>query len=112
RNAAMRQPIRDRNIWLIYGAIFLLGLAYGISISIVGIFLKAQGYSKPDIGSLAVAFAAGICALALSMGALIRRFSARATLIASLGGYAVVVMVFSFLPNFPSIVVVRFLDGA
>ncbi len=107
-----RAPIRDRNIWLIYAAILLLGLAYGISVSIVGIFLKAAGYSKTDIGSLAVAFASGICALALPIGIFIRRFSARSTLIASLAGYAVMVTAFPYLPNFASIAVVRFFDGA
>jgi MFS family permease len=108
----MRVAIRDRNIWLVDGAIFLLGLAYGISISIVGIFLKAEGYSKLDIGWLAVAFASGICALALPIGVFIRRFSARATLVACLTGYAAMVTAFPYLPNFASIAAVRFFDGA
>ena len=108
----MLARIRDRNIFLIDAAIFQLGLAYGISISLVGLFLDARGMSKHDIGTLAVWFALGIVALSLPMGGLIRRFSARATLIASLAGYAATVTAFPFLPGFAGIAAVRFLDGA
>jgi len=108
----MRARIRDRNIFLIDAAIFQLGLAYGISISLVGLFLDARGMSKHDIGTLAVWFALGIVALSLPMGGLIRRFSARATLIACLAGYAATVTAFPFIPSFAGIAAVRFLDGA
>jgi MFS family permease len=104
--------IPDRNIWLVDGAIFLLGLAYGLSISVLALFLRARGMSKEDIGSLAVWFALGIVALSLPMDALIRRFSARVTLIASLVGYAAAVTVFPYLRDFPSMAAVRFFDGA
>lgn len=108
----MRDRVQDRNIWLIYAAIFQLGLAYGISISLVGLFLDARGMSKHDIGTLAVWFALGIVALSLPMGGLIRRFSARATLVACLAGYAATVTAFPFIPGFAGIAAVRFLDGA
>jgi MFS family permease len=108
----MRGRIPDRNIWLIYATIFLLGLAYGISISLVAIYLDERGYSKEDIGLLGSVFAVGLMALALPMGALIRRLSARALLVATLFGYAATVTAFPFLPGYRSIIAVRFLDGA
>jgi MFS family permease len=104
--------ITDRNIWLIDGAIFILGLAYGISLALVGIFLDERGYSKQDIGSLAAWFAMGIVALSIPAGSLIRRFSARAVLIVSLFGYAAAVAAFPFCPSYATIAAVRFWDGA
>jgi hypothetical protein len=57
------RSIRDRNIWLVYVAILMLGLAYGISLALVGLYLDDKGYTKSDIGSLAVWFAGGIVIL-------------------------------------------------
>jgi MFS family permease len=108
----MLERIRDRNIWVVYAAVLLVGFAYGSSISIVGIFLDARGYTKPDIGSLAVWFALGIVGLSLPMGALIKRFTARAMLVGCLLGYAAMVTIFPFLPTFYATAVVRFFDGA
>jgi MFS family permease len=109
---SLRSRIPDRNIWLIYAAIFLLGLAYGLSIALVGLFLDAGGYTKKDIGSLAVWFALGIVVLSLPMGAVIRRLSARTVLIGSLFGYAAAVAAFPHMPSFGAIAGVRFFDGA
>jgi len=108
----LRDRIPDRNVWLIYGAIFTLGLAYGVSLAIVSLFLKAKGYEKSDIGSLAVWFALGIVALSLPMDGFIRRFSARTTLIASLFGYAVAVSCFPVAPSYATIAGIRAIDGA
>lgn len=108
----MLRRIPDRNIWLVFGAIFLLGLAYGIAISLTAVFLDDRGFTKSDIGQLASCFALGIVLLSLPMGALIRRFSAKATLVLSLAGYAAAVGAFPYLPGFASIAAVRFLDGA
>ena len=108
----MREKITDKNIWVIYRAIFLLGLAYGISIALIGLFLDRTGYSKEDIGSLAIWFALGIVTLSLPMGHIIRRYSARSVLIVCLFGYAVTVTMFPFLPTFGAIAAVRFFDGA
>jgi MFS family permease len=108
----LRDRIPDRNVWLIYAAIFTLGLAYGVSLAIVSLFLKAKGYEKSDIGSLAVWFALGIVALSLPMDGFIRRFSARTTLIASLFGYAVAVSCFPIAPTYASIAGIRAIDGA
>lgn len=108
----MLRRISDRNVWLINGAIFLLGLAYGIAISLTSVFLDARGFDKRDIGLLASCFALGIVSFSLPMGALIRRFSAKTTLVLTLVGYAAAVGVFPFLPSFAAIAAVRFLDGA
>jgi len=87
-------------------------MACGISIALTSIHLDARGYTKQDIGTLAAFFASGISLFAIPVGAIIRRFSARRTLLAALLGYTVCVTVFPFLPSYGSIAFVRFFDGA
>jgi MFS family permease len=107
------QRIRDRNIWLIDAAILAVGVAYGMAISILAVFLHGRGYSEADIGVLAAWFALGIVSFSLPMGSLIRRFSARKTLIASLAGYAAMVALFPYVvDDFRLAALVRFFDGA
>ena len=108
----MLTRIRDKNIWTVYGAILLLGIAYGISIALIAHHLDVRGFTKPEMGSLASWFALGIVSLSLPMGAMIRRLSAKVTLVASLAGYAVTVSLFPALDSFALIAVDRFLDGA
>ncbi len=60
----MLDRIRDRNIWLIYATILLVGLGYGSTTSLLSIFLDGRGESKPHIAFLATAFALGIVSLA------------------------------------------------
>ena len=109
----MLARIRDRNIWLINLTILLVGLASGMAISMLALFLDERGYHKDDIGSLASVFALGIALSAVLMAGLVRRFSAKAMLVASLFLYA------STLAAFPSaarrywlIALDRLLDGA
>jgi MFS family permease len=109
---SVSERIPDRNVWRIYLTTFALGLAYGMAISVLAVFLAARGFTKREIGSLAAWFAAGIVALSIPMGGLIRRFSARATLAASLGGYAVCIGAFPFLSSYAAVAGVRFFDGA
>lgn len=104
--------IRDPNIWRVYKATFGLGLAYGIAISLIALFLDARGFDKASIGSLAAWFAAGIVALSIPMGALIRRWTAKAVLATSLLGYAATVSAFPFVHDFAALAALRFLDGA
>ena len=104
--------IPDRNIWRVYGAIFLLSLGYGIVLSILAVFLDGRGLGKTQIGSLAAWFALGIVCFSIPVGFLIRRFSARTVLVASLAGYAVSITIFPFLPGYAAMVADRFLDGA
>jgi MFS family permease len=104
--------IRDRNIWVIYGAILILGIAYGIAISLIAHHLDARGFSKSEMGSLASWFALGIVSLSIPMGKAIRKWSAKATLVACLCGYTATVSLFPALGSFWGVVVDRFFDGA
>ncbi len=108
----MFRRIRDRNIRVVYLAVFLLGTAYGISIAVIALHLDARGFTKSDIGQLAAFFASGIVAMSLPVGALLRRFSANATLAAALLGYSVSVGVFPLLHSYGAIALARFFDGA
>jgi MFS family permease len=104
--------VRDPNIRLVYVAVLLLGTAYGIAIAVTALYLDARGFDKSDIGNLAAFFASGIIVASLPVGSLLRRFSARSTLTASLFGYALTVGIFPLLHGYPAIAFARFCDGA
>lgn len=95
----------------LYRGTFLFGLACGISLALTSLFLDAAGYTKQDIGILALFFAAGLVLFALPVGAVIRRFSGKRTLSVMLIGYAVAVALFPYMPSFEAIAAVRFFDG-
>jgi MFS family permease len=109
---AVLSRIRDPNIRLVYLAVLLLGTAYGISIAVIALHLDARGFTKADIGQLAAFFASGIVVMSLPVGALLRRFSAKAALTVSLAGYATTVGVFPLLHTYGAIALARFFDGA
>jgi MFS family permease len=104
--------IRDPNVLRIYAATLLVGLAYGISISLTAIHLDALGFGKQAIGALAAWFAGGLIALSIPMGALLRRVSAKHVLAAALCGYAVTISLFPLLESYSALAVVRLVDGA
>src|SRR5215471_3115473 len=104
--------ITDRNIRTVYVAIFLVGIAYGVYVSLLAIHLDARGFSKQAIGSLAAWFASGIIALSIPMGAILRRVPAKVALTLSLLGYAACAAVFPSLRAYPHLAGARFLDGA
>lgn len=108
----MLRRIRDRNIWLLYGATVVLGLAYGLAIALIGLFLDNRGYDKPQIGWLAWWFALGTVCLALPMGSIIRRLTAKRVLVVCFLGYACTVSAFPHLGPHWAIVLDRYLDGA
>ena len=91
RNARVFRRIADRNIWVIYAEVVLLGVAYGTSIAVLAVHLDAHGIPKLAMGGLAAAFALGIVCLSIPAGWLVQRFGAKATLAAALAGYAVCV---------------------
>jgi MFS family permease len=107
----MRTRIPDDNIWLVYAATFVLATAYGDSIALTALHLAAIGFTKAQIGSLAAWFAGGIVAMSLPAGALVRRFSAKRTLVLCLAGYALTVALFPFQPTYARVAAVRFVDG-
>lgn len=104
--------IADRNIWVIYAAILLLGVAYGVSIAVLAIHLDAHGIPEIAMGGLAAAFAFGIITLAIPAGSIIARFGAKKTLLVALVGYAACVASFPFLDTIAALSVARFFDGA
>jgi MFS family permease len=108
----IRERVSDPNIYRVYASTFALGVAYGLAISVLALYLDQRGFGEIAIGRLAAWFAAGLVCLSLPLGWLIRRFSAKTTLAASLFGYAVTVSVFPLLDSFGSIAAVRFVDGA
>jgi MFS family permease len=108
----IRERVSDPNIYRVYGTTLALGIAYGLALSILTVYLDQKGFGKLDIGRLAACFAVGLVALSLPLGALIRRFSAKWTLAAALLGYAVTISIFPLLDSFWAIAAVRFLDGA
>ncbi|HEV8551233.1 MAG TPA: MFS transporter, partial [Polyangiaceae bacterium] len=108
----IREKVSDANIYRVYLTTFALGVAYGLAIAVLAVYLDQKGFGEIAIGRLAAWFAAGLVALSLPLGALIRRFSAKTTLAASLLGYTLTVSVFPLLDSFWSIAAVRFFDGA
>ena len=104
--------VEDPNVWRIYRATVGLSIAYGMALSLLAIFLDAEGFTKSDIGSLALVFGLGIVTLSLVMDRLIERFGAKEMLVTCFFGYAATVAVFPFLDGFASIAVLRFFDGA
>lgn len=106
------QRVPDDNVWRIYRVTFALGMAYGIAISVIALFLDAHGFGKLAIGKLAAWFAAGIVVFSLPMGPLVRRFSAKVVLAACLAGYAAAVTAFPYMHSFWAIAGLRFFDGA
>jgi MFS family permease len=106
------QRVRDPATRVVYLASFLVGTGYGVSIALTALRLKALGFGKPAIGYLAAVFACGIVVTSLPMAAVLRRFSAKTTLVVSLAGYAACVGVFPFLESGTAIAGARFFDGA
>ncbi len=102
----------DPNVARLYRATFLFGIACGVSIALSSLQLDAIGFTKEQIGTLAAWFASGVVLVSLPVGALIRRFSARSTLLAALLGYAACIAAFPFLRGYAPIAAVRALDGA
>ena len=41
----MFSEIKDRNIWLVNATIAVVGMAYGMAIAILAVFLNQRGYA-------------------------------------------------------------------
>jgi MFS family permease len=107
-----KERIPDRNIWIIYSAILLLGIAYGVSIAVLAVHLKENGIPELAMGGLAVAFALGIITFSIPAGWAVQRFGAKKTLLCALVGYAICVTLFPSLKTTTALSVARFFDGA
>jgi len=108
----MLDRVRDPTTRVIYLTTLLVGTGYGVSIALTALRLDELGFGKTAIGSLAAIFASGIVLFSLPMAALLKRFSAKTILVASLAGYALCVGVFPFLAAARAIAATRFFDGA
>jgi predicted MFS family arabinose efflux permease len=106
------EKIRDPNVFRLYAASLLVGLAYGISLSLTAIHLDAHGFGKEAIGNLAAWFAGGLVLVSLPIGSLIRRFSGKRVLTGALVGYAGAVALFPWVSSYAGLAAVRFVDGA
>ncbi len=110
--AELRQRIPDRNIWVVYATIFVLSIAYGLAIALTPIVLAHRELLDSEIGLLASSFGLGLVAFAIPAGMLIRRLSARTMLAVCILGYALMIGIFPFLPEYWEMALCRFLDGA
>ncbi len=99
-------------IRVVYLATLLLGIAYGVSISLTSLHLDARHFSKASIGSLAAVFALGIILFSVPIGRLVERFSAKRTLFVAMVGYGCAVTAFPWLTTWGGVAVARFFDGA
>src|SRR5690349_930577 len=108
----IRERVSDANIYRVYAITLALGVAYGLAIAVLAVYLDQRGFGEIAIGKLAGFFAGGLVCFSLPLGALIRRFSAKRTLAAALFGYALTISVFPLLNSFAGIAAVRFIDGA
>lgn len=108
----IRERVADANIYRVYATTFALGVAYGLAISVLAVYLDQRGFGEIAIGKLAAWFAGGLVCNSLPLGWFIKRFSAKTTLAAALFGYAVTISVFPLLGSFAALAAVRFVDGA
>jgi MFS family permease len=104
---------KDPTVRVAYLMCLMLGVAYGVVMAIVAIYLnKERGFSETTIGGLAFFFSAGIAVFALPMGTLVRVWSPRVMLAVSLIGYGMATALFPFLPTFAQMATARAIDGA
>lgn len=109
----MRTIFKDHNIRVAYLLCLTLGVAYGMVLAIVSLYLSHErGYDEPTIAGMAAFFSVGIAACAVPMGMLVRKLSARIVLAMSLLGYGLAVAVFPFMPGFAGLAGARAFDGA
>jgi MFS family permease len=109
----VRTIFRDRNIRIAYLLCLTLGVAYGMVLAIVSLYLsRERGYDEPTIAGMAAFFSVGIAAFAVPMGMLVRKLSPRIVLAISLLGYGIAVAVFPFMPGFGGLAGARAFDGA
>ena len=74
----MRDIFKDRNIRVAYLLCLTLGVAYGMVLAIVSLYLtRARGYDEPAIAGMASFFSIGIAVCAVPKGLLVRKLAAR-----------------------------------
>jgi hypothetical protein len=77
----LREILKDKNIRTAYLLCLTLGIAYGMVLAIISLYLtNVHHYDKPTIANLATFFSVGIAVFAVPMGMMIRRLSPRVVL--------------------------------
>lgn len=110
---AVRDILKDGSIRVAYLMCLMLGVAYGIVMAIVAVYLnKERGIDEQTISRLAFYFSAGIAVFAVPMGALVRVLSPRVMLSVALVGYGIATAVFPFLGTEVAWATARAIDGA
>lgn len=110
---AVRDILKDPSIRVAYLMCLMLGVAYGIVMAIVAVYLnKERGIDEQTIGGLAFFFSVGIAVFAVPMGALVRVLSPRVMLAVALIGYGAATAIFPFLESFAALATARAIDGA
>ncbi len=107
----MLSRVRDPSLRIVYLTILILGVAYGLAVSIVAVFLESRGVDKLAIGSLAIFFAGGIALGSLPAGALVKRFTPKPVLVVALVGFAAAAILFPLGKSFAAYAAARFFDG-
>jgi len=109
----LREILKDKNIRTAYLLCLTLGIAYGMVLAIISLYLtNVHAYDKPTIANLATFFSVGIAAFAVPMGLMIRKLSPRVMLAIALLGYGTAVALFPFMPGFFGQSISRAFDGA
>lgn len=109
----MREILKDPNIRTAYKLCLTLGVAYGMVLAIISLYLtRVHAYDKPSIANLATFFSVGIAAFAVPMGLMVRKLTPRVVLMIALLGYGIAVAAFPFMPGFLGLALSRAFDGA
>ncbi len=110
--ATLRERVPDRNLWIVYATTWVLATAYGLALALTPIVLHGLALGDVEVSNLAASFGLGIVTFAIPAGAIIRRVSAKRTLVVCIIGYASMIGVFPFLTELWHLALCRFLDGA
>ena len=109
---ALRERVPDRNLWVVYLTTLVLSTAYGLALATTPLVLIERDMTDGDIGLTASSFGAGIVSFAVPSGWILRRFSARRTLLVCILGYAAMIALFPFIPHLGLLALDRYADGA
>lgn len=107
-----RGKIDDANVWRVYWITLILGVAYGLAIAVLALWLDAHEYAETDIGSLAAFFAAGIVIGSIPSGWIVRKVGGKRVLVTCLAVFAAVVGAYSVVTSYQGIAALRVIDGA
>ena len=106
-----RKHLPDRNLWVIYRTMLVLSTAYGIALAVLPLLLERRALPHETVGELASWFAFGLVLCAVPSGWIIRHFTARATFIVSILGYAAMIALLPLCHTYRALAIDRFVDG-